>query len=502
MSKRIAMLSLVLTTCLFPGPDVRATEGVSADTTWMTVRLGGHRVGRLRIDRQLEGNVVTTSQDLLIELDREDKSLPLSVFTRSVETADGQPLAFYSRSTLSTSDSMVDGRREPDGTYAVTTTVAGAARHTSLIWPTGALLSEGQRLAMVRAAGHPGGHYLMSMFDPASQVVSAVDMDVLGDERVALPEGTLLLNHQREVLQTPRGAQSMDVWLDDRGVVRKSTLTMLGQPLEMLACSKTCAMAPVQGIDMFHAALLASPRPIPQEQRDTFLRYRIHVPDNAPQPAITTDEQHVAPLGHGDWIIDIGPAQAGAEAAPVPADTLPNDWVQSDAPIIRRMANRAVGGAHDDLEKMRRLRNFVSHYVTGHSLDVGYASALEVVRTREGDCTEFSVLLTALARAQGIPARVVTGLVYVSRYADSAHVFVPHAWMQAWVQGRWQSFDAALEHFDSTHIALDVGDGDPWHFYNLSDLLGRIRIDEITSSPVLAGHAEPTSSAPAGGFHR
>jgi hypothetical protein len=502
MSKRIAMLLLGLFTCLFPGADARAAEGASTETTWMTVLLGGHRVGHLRIDRQRDGDVVTTSQDLLIVLDREDKSLPLSVYTRSVETADGQPLAFYSRSTLSTSDSMVDGRREPDGTYTVITTVAGAARHTSLIWPTGAKLSEGQRLAMVRAGGHPGEHYMLSMFDPASQVVSDVSMEVLGNERVPLPDGPLLLEHQREVLQTPRGTQSMDIWLDNRGEVHRSTLTMLGQPLEILACSKTCAMAPVQGIDMFHASLLTSPRPIPQEQRDTFLRYRIHVPDNAPQPAITTDEQHVAPLGHGEWIIDIGPAQAGAEEPPGLADTLPNAWVQSDAPVIRRMASRVVGGAQDDLEKMHRLRNFVSHYVNGHSLDVGYASALEVVRTREGDCTEFAVLLTALARAQRIPARVITGMVYVTRYGDSSNVFVPHAWMQAWVQGRWQSFDAALRHFDSTHIALDVGDGDPWHFYNISDLLGRIRIDEITSSPVLAGHAQPPASAPSGGFGR
>ena len=41
------------------------------------------------------------------------------------------------------------------------------------------------------------------------------------------------------------------------------------------------------------------------------------------------------------------------------------------------------------------------------------ATAAEVARSREGDCTEHAVLLAALARARGIPARVAMGLVYV-----------------------------------------------------------------------------------------
>jgi transglutaminase-like putative cysteine protease len=468
----------------------------------MTVLLAGHRVGHLRIDRTREGGTITTAQDFVIQLDREGKRIPMSVFTRSVETADGQPLAFYSRSSLSSSDSTVDGRRAPDGSYEVTNTVAGASRHTTFTWPAGAVLSEGQRLAMLKAASHPGEHYLLSMFDPASQVVSDLDMEVLGDERVALPDGPMLLDHQREVMQSSRGAQTMDVWLDPQGDVRKSTLIMLGQPLEMLACSEACATASVQGVDVLHVALIDSPRPITPDQRDTILRYRIHVPEGAPQPAIATDEQRVTSLGHGDWMIDIGPAQAGGESPPSPEDSLPNAWVQSDAPLIRRMASHAVGGARDDLQKMHRLRTYVSQYVKPHGLDVGYASALEVARSREGDCTEYAVLLAALARAQGIPARVVTGMVYVPHYADSSNVFVPHAWMQAWVQGRWQSFDAALLRFDSTHIALDVGDGDPWHFFNISDLLGRMRIDEVSSPPLLAGHLQPPSDAPAVGLTR
>jgi hypothetical protein len=141
-----------------------------------------------------------------------------------------------------------------------------------------------------------------------------------------------------------------------------------------------------------------------------------------------------------------------------------------------------VEGAPDDLQKMERLRRFVSGYITPHGLDVGYASAMEVVSHPQGDCTEYAVLLAALARAQEIPARVVTGMVYSDRYGGRPHVFVPHAWVQAWIDGRWRSYDAALRHFDSSHIALDTGDGDPWHFFNVTNLFSQLQIEDI--SPV------------------
>lgn len=493
MRHRTALLWLVLSLSLVAGLAARA-QSPAADTSWMTVLLGGRKIGHLQIEHQRAGDTVTTTQTLVIELNRNGNRVPLGVMTRSVESASGQPLAFYARSTLSSTDSTVEGQRQSDGDFAVTTTVGGIARQTSLSWSPGAVLSEGQRLAMVQAAPHPGQSYTLSMFDPASQAVARVDMQVIGNERVVLPDGAMLLNHQRQVLQTPRGVQTMDLWLDDQGHARKGTLSMLGRELEMLACSQRCAMAPVQNIDMFRAAMVGSPRLLPAYLRGSFLRYRIHMPGDGPSPVINTDEQRVSSLGQGDWLVDVGNAQPGGEAPPNVEDTLPNAWVQSDAPAIRELAAKAVGDAGDDLQKMRRLRSFVSDYITQHGLDVGYASALEVARTREGDCTEYAVLLAAMARAEQIPTRVVTGLVYVDRFSGSSRVFVPHAWVQAWIDGRWQSFDAALRHFDSTHIALDTGDGDPWHFFNVTNLLSQIHIEAITPTSELAGNVLPPSA--------
>jgi len=485
MRKWLAALAMVL--ALSPSPAVFAWATSAAlvrETTWMTVLLGGRKIGHLRIDRTRAGNVVTTTQDLQIELDRGGHMTPMAVLTRSTETLDGQPLGFYARSQLSNSDSTVDGRRQPDGSYVVTASVGGLASHAVLSWPAGALLSDGQRQAMAQAEGQTG-HYALHLFDPVNQDVAAVDLEVLGDERVSLPEGSELLSHQREVMQTARDVQRMDLWVDARGETRKGSLNMLGHELDMLACSRACALAPVQDIDMLRAAMIDSPLPVSDPMRHGFLRYLIHANDDA-HPVIATDEQRVIALGHGDWQVDVGDAIAGGEAPPTARDTQANAWLQSDAPEIRSLARDATRGAETGLQEMDQLRDFVGGYIHGEGTDAGYASAIEVVRTRQGDCKAYAVLLAALARADGIPARVVTGMVYADRYAGSSQVFVPHAWVQAWVGGRWQSFDAALGHFDSTHIALDSGDGNPWHFANLSSLFGQLRIAQVLPAPELS----------------
>ncbi|MBN8482935.1 MAG: transglutaminase domain-containing protein, partial [Xanthomonadales bacterium] len=169
---------------------------------------------------------------------------------------------------------------------------------------------------------------------------------------------------------------------------------------------------------------------------------------------------------------------AGAEP-PAASNYAANDWLQSTAPEVVALARRGAGDATSDLERMRNLETFVRGYIARKTLGVGYASALDVARDPQGDCTEHAVLLAALGRALGIATRVVDGLAYAPGFAGAEHVFVPHAWVQAWVDGRWRGFDAALAGFDAGHIAFSSGDGDPMRFYQNLDLLGRMKLTRV-----------------------
>ncbi|MCP1374373.1 transglutaminase-like domain-containing protein [Dyella lutea] len=465
-------------------------------TTWMTVLIDGRKIGSLRVDRDFDGARITTTQTLSIELLRAGKPLRLQSVIGTTESIDGEPLGFSATSALSSVDNTVAAERLGPGTFEVTTSVGGQHHVGKVTLPPGTLMFDGQRRAMEAAEGEKGTTYQLRQFDPVSQQIMQVEMQVIGPETVNLPDGSRTLSHQRQRLRLPNGDQVVDLWLDDQGIAQKGELQLLGQRLDMLACDKACALAPVQRVDMFRTAMVESPRPLTVNLRAVPLTYRIRLGKAATRLLIQTDEQDVRPIDAREVFLDVHRAQAGKEAGPVPADTAANPWVQSDAPAIADLAAKVVGHVQDPRDKMRRLRMFVSGYVTEHGLDVGYASALEVLKNRRGDCTEFAVLLAALARAQGIPTRVVTGMVYADRYAGTLRVFVPHAWVQSWVDGRWESYDAALRQFDSTHIALTTGDGDPSRYFSATQLFGQLKIESVRPSNEFNPPVSPPTAPP------
>src|SRR5690349_7612611 len=175
-----------------------AQAATTVQTDWMTVLLGGRKVGHVEIDRERNGDILTTTQTLSLDLTRSGKPMHLGNMSQSVEGPDGEPLGFAARTRMSSMDSIVDAVPDDAGRYHVTTTVGGQTRTTVMDWPGGALLADGQRLATLAAGREPGTRYQLHEFDPSSQQVILVQVDVLGDEMVALPGGAMRLNHQRQ----------------------------------------------------------------------------------------------------------------------------------------------------------------------------------------------------------------------------------------------------------------------------------------------------------------
>jgi transglutaminase-like putative cysteine protease len=127
---------------------------------------------------------------------------------------------------------------------------------------------------------------------------------------------------------------------------------------------------------------------------------------------------------------------AADERAVLQRELTPTSYVQSDDPEIRALALKIIRNARDSWSAAKALRAAVSSKMSG-SMGTIFVSAKEALRTGVGDCTEYSVLLAALARAVGIPARCPVGVVYTDR------AFVGHMWTEVWV-GEWRPLDAAL----------------------------------------------------------
>ena len=86
------------------------------------------------------------------------------------------------------------------------------------------------------------------------------------------------------------------------------------------------------------------------------------------------------------------------------------------------------------------MERYVHEELKKKNFSQAFATASEVARSLEGDCTEHAVFLAALCRARGIPARVAIGLVYIQ--GDQA--FGYHMWTEAYIDKRWIPLDGTL----------------------------------------------------------
>jgi len=174
-------------------------------------------------------------------------------------------------------------------------------------------------------------------------------------------------------------------------------------------------------------------------------------------------------------------SDCGRESAPTPDELrrylLPNAWVQSKDWHVTNFARAARGGGVDST--MNALVSAVRQRLNGAIDFREYQTATQALASRGGDCTEFAILLAAAARARHIPTRVVAGVSYASHFLGERHAFSPHMWVQAWDGERWKSYDAALEGFDATHVALAVGSGDPADVQAQFAQLARIEIVKL-----------------------
>jgi len=479
--RRIVSLALfLLPLCALAGP---------LEDQWFTVLLDGRKIGSFETTRELKDGRVVTAQTLDLSIDRAGTAIALTSKETTEETPEGKPVAFQSVSQLSGSETLIEGTLR-GSTVLVKTRTGGAVQQREMPWPDGALLPEGLRLAGLRHGLAPGTHYNALAFQPSSLDAAPIETLVGHPESVDLPAGPVTLTAVEQTIALGGAPVKSRLWVDAGQIVQKLTMPVIGVDLVLLACDRPCATAPNQGSDIFNRTLMESPRALSRAELDRGMRYVLGASDHggAALKLPDTGEQHVTAKGD-TLIVEVLPApRADSQGSVAPADYAPNDWLQSKSPEVEALARRAAGGEQDPAAQMQRLERFVRDYIHTKSLGVGYASALEVVHKPEGDCTEHAVLLAALGRSLGIATHVVDGLAYAPGFAGKDQVFVPHAWVQAWIGGRWQSFDAALAGFDAGHIALSVGDGDPWRFYAGLDMLGRLALLKATPLDTDAVH--------------
>jgi transglutaminase-like putative cysteine protease len=129
---------------------------------------------------------------------------------------------------------------------------------------------------------------------------------------------------------------------------------------------------------------------------------------------------------------------------------LPSRYCQSD--MLNELAASIAEGRAAGYAQVAAIEQWLRdelRYVRGSSN--AQTSAVETARQKEGVCRDYAHLGIALTRGLNIPARMVVGYLYQLEPMDL------HAWFEAFVGGRWFTFDGTQRQPRGNRITIGYG---------------------------------------------
>jgi transglutaminase-like putative cysteine protease len=278
-------------------------------------------------------------------------------------------------------------------------------------------------------------------------------------------------------------------WITDTGdIVREESPMGLITVRETPERARGLATSSRMQADLLRtAAVVPIMRQRIDEPRDV-RRIRLQL-DGAPLPQEDLDGAGQSADGNVLDIVDAQLLRPGPHDRAAGQYLSPEPLIESDAPEIKAEAERAVRGASTDRMRAERLTRHVNDLIDKKPT-ISLPSALDVLRTRVGDCNEHTALYVAMARAVGLPSRIAVGLVFMRG------AFYYHAWAEVYVReggrGMWLPVDPTFNQFpaDATHVRLARGGLE--RQVDVLPLIGRLRMTVLdlelsTTPPVLIG---------------
>ncbi len=425
---------------------------------WFGIERDGKRVGRAHRASARTATGLRFTEDLLVSLIM--LGVPQTVRTSlDAETDDRFALrrvrfTLASPATAFSATGTSDGRR-----LTVTYGADGRSSEATILLTEPVYLPVTLRARVLAGDTTPGTTYTVPVFNPLALRNEPLTVKVDGRAALDGVDAIVLTEEQHDLRAR--------VWLTPDGSVLREEgslgLTLVRESREA-ALAGDAALVP---LDLVAASRIPVAGRIEDPRHMSRLTLRMQGAAAARVP-LDPPRQRV----HGDLLrVEREPlpehAPLGAADAALAQYLAPTPFIESDDAAIVATAGSIVGSGRDATAAARALVAWVNEHLE-QAPSVTVPSAREVLAARRGDCNEHAVLLAALARAAGIPARVVAGAMYL----DGA--FYYHAWTELWL-GTWVSADAVFRQLptDATHVKLL--EGGPERHMELAGLVGELR---------------------------
>jgi len=489
---RLLRTTLALALLLALAPTALAAQDV--EERWFIVEMQGQKAG-WSVMRLIPGeDVVRTETELHIEIARGAASITVAASTWFEETPEGEPVAMSATSALAARETKTTYRFQGD-VVEITESHGEHDRTYTVDAPEQSWLTPGAMQERVEKAIRAGAEsFSLRMMDPSLglQVIETTYQRV-GPDSIRAAGKTVPATKWRIRNSAVPGGVTIE-WLDNDGRTLRNEVNIGGLTLTLVASEKELALSPLDPPEIMASTLIPADAPIADPRETTRAEYLVSgLSDEAPPPS--GGAQRVTALGDGRFrvFVDLTNVQPAPQSDVEESEYLADSAMINPAdPMVRELAFAAPAPANaSPAELAEALRRLTYLHVNEKSLDVGFASASEVCRTGEGDCSEHAVLLAALLRARGIPSRVASGVLYVDQFLGEQEVFGFHMWTQALLEEdgarRWVDLDATLppgSQTNATHIILSLSSLAPGQTVNsmasLAPALGRMQIEVVS----------------------
>lgn len=453
-SQVLARLGIILwLVCLAWSPVLfaRSDQGGPAkiETRWYSIRLGEETVGyvketgsRVKQAGRWYWESVTESK---IVLNRLGQKVEMQVSYEHLETDEGLLRKITAEQLLA--GSRVRTEIEVEADKIKIKNVTGAGSFTREVPYSGRLLGPvGIGRLTVEKLKSPGDKIeYRTVLAELAQIILG-ERTLSGEEVVDCGQNRILA--RKVIDRISQIETTRQVWLDEEGnEVKAVEPSPLGDIITCLSSEREVmeAMAISRGQErFFQSSLIRANVRLPQARGLDRLVVRLkHSQPELGWPDLASDYQKILENGGEVKVLELDrvPLQSSPDRQLASNEKRlyleASTYIDVDDPEIKRVAEKVAGRDKDAFEKALKLRDWVSRNLT---FDAGFvfAPASEVMKTKKATCAGYAALLAALLRAAGIPSRYLMGMVYANG------IWGGHAWVEAWLEGRWIPLDAAL----------------------------------------------------------
>ena len=446
-------------------PEVQKLAKEEIQEEWFAIYQHGRRIGYARNELRPQAVGYMVNEELSLRLNFLGEVQDVSSLVQANLEEDFSLRSFIFRLQAGPVNYRLRGGVR-EGNLILVSQMAGQEQSQQLPLSHPIYLSSGMKFFISQQPLEVGKTYRFALFDPATMSQTMVPLRVAGKETVRIRS---------------RDLEAYRLLMDFRGVQVKSWVSPYGELLKeegflgltMVRSDREDALKGFregQGAELVREAAVVPDRTIAQPRQLKRLRLQLM--------GIAGDGWDLAggrqKWSNGELVVvkeslqDISSAKIPVNSPPLARDLQPSLLVQSDAAELKEQAAEIVGQERNGLQAVKMISFWVYQNLEKRPT-LSIPNALAVYESRAGDCNEHSVLFAALARAAGIPTRIVTGLLYTEGR------FFYHAWNEVFL-GEWIAVDALMNQVpaDPTHLRLIEGELD--RQVELVRTLGRLSI--------------------------